>query len=170
MVDVGGAGHNAAVVTGNIVVVVQCAVLGIEGVPTWVVHELALAAVANACGVVWVVAVAAAVVGDAGDISVGDGAFEAEAWAAKTRTVARATLVTWSLRSALVMSTAVTVAVTMVAAWLKISTQGARTRVTVLQRNAKGTQRRYMWRTNVVHTVPGLQEIGITRAGLVAIL
>ena len=45
----------------------------IEAVPAWVVHELALAAVSNACGEVWVVAVAATVVGDAGDIGVGNG-------------------------------------------------------------------------------------------------
>ncbi len=73
VVNVSGAGHDAAAAAaGNVAVVARCAVLGIGAVPAWVVHELALAAVANVCGVVWVVAVAAAVVGDAGDIGVGD--------------------------------------------------------------------------------------------------
>src|SRR5712691_9980052 len=65
--------HDAtAAVAGDVAIVVRCAVLGIGAVPPWVVHKLALAAVANVCGVVWVVAVAAAMVGDAGDIGVGD--------------------------------------------------------------------------------------------------
>ncbi len=57
----------------TVTVVVRCAVLGIGADPAWIVHGLALAAVAKACGVMWVVAIAAAVVGDAGDIGVGDG-------------------------------------------------------------------------------------------------
>ena len=80
VVDVSGAGHDAAAaVAGDVAVVACCAVLGIGAVPAWVVHELALAAVANVCGVVWVVAVAAAMVGDAGDIGVGDGEYVAAA-------------------------------------------------------------------------------------------
>ena len=90
VVNVSGAGHDAAAAAaGNVAVVARCAVLGIGAVPAWVVHELALAAVANVCGVVWVVAVAAAVVGDAGDIDVGDG----ECVAAATTVVAGAVIV-----------------------------------------------------------------------------
>src|SRR6266704_4106192 len=75
VVGVSGAGHDATavVVAGNTAVVVRCAAFGIETIAAWIVHELALAAIANACRVVWVVAVAAAVVGDAGDIGVGEG-------------------------------------------------------------------------------------------------
>jgi len=75
VVGVSGAGHDAAavVVAGNVAVVAQCTIFGIETIAAWIVHELALAAIANACRIVWVVTVAAAMVGDAGDIGVGGG-------------------------------------------------------------------------------------------------
>ena len=68
-------GHNATavVVAGNVTVVMWCTVIGIETIATWIVHKLALAAIANACRVVWVVTVAAAMVSDASDIGVGNG-------------------------------------------------------------------------------------------------
>ena len=47
VVGVNGAGHNAAAAAASNVavrVVARCAVLGIEAVPAWIVHELALAA------------------------------------------------------------------------------------------------------------------------------
>lgn len=72
-VAVSGAGHNATANADAVVVVARCAIFGLEAVAAWTMHKLALADVASACGVVWVVAVAAAVVGDASDINVGDG-------------------------------------------------------------------------------------------------
>jgi len=49
--NVSGAGHVAAG-AGIVIVIVRCAVFGIETIATWIVYKLALAAVANACGVV----------------------------------------------------------------------------------------------------------------------
>jgi len=57
LVDVGGAGRVFAVAA-TVVIIAQCAVLGIEAVPAWVVHELVVAvAVASwiICAVVVVV-------------------------------------------------------------------------------------------------------------------
>jgi len=71
VVEVSGAGHVAAavVVAGKVVIVARCAVLGIEAVAAWVVHELgaiactqvAVAVAAVAVAVVVVTAVVAAV-------------------------------------------------------------------------------------------------------------
>ncbi len=67
LVDVGGAGRVVAVAA-TVVIVAQCAVLGIEAVPAWVVHELVVAvAVAS-----WVVcAVVVVVVSGTGFAAVG---------------------------------------------------------------------------------------------------
>jgi hypothetical protein len=56
-----GLGRHATV-AGNVTIVARCTVHGIGVIHAWVAHELALSAVANACGVVWVVAVAAVVI------------------------------------------------------------------------------------------------------------
>ncbi len=52
VVNVSSVGHNAAAAAaaGNVAVVAHCAVLSIGAVPTWVIHKLALAAIANVCG------------------------------------------------------------------------------------------------------------------------
>ncbi len=60
MVNVSGAGHVAAG-AGTVVVVARCAVLGIEAVTAWIVHEVALADV-DASGVERVLVIVAAVV------------------------------------------------------------------------------------------------------------
>ena len=65
VVEVSGAGHVAAavVVAGKVVVVARCAVLGIEAVAAWVVHELGVVACTKpAVAVTAVAAVAVSVV------------------------------------------------------------------------------------------------------------
>jgi hypothetical protein len=61
-----GCATNAGAGAHTVVIVARCTILGIEIVAAWIVHELALAAIASACRVVClVVVVVAAVVGDA---------------------------------------------------------------------------------------------------------
>ncbi len=73
VVDVGGAGR-VVVVAATVVVIARCAVLGIEGVPAWIVHEVALADV-DASGVECMLVIVTAVV----VVSVGGVVFAAAA-------------------------------------------------------------------------------------------
>jgi hypothetical protein len=73
--DVRGVGQVAdggAAASTIVIIITQCTILNIKVVATWIVHELAISAVANTCGAVCMAMVTAAMVGNAGNIGVGD--------------------------------------------------------------------------------------------------